>query len=165
MPSPPLLRCRAKATAAAALTPPLPAPRCPVRALPLRSPRRGHRRAATANAASLPPMRCHANATTAAAALPAAVACSLAYLIVACIHNRFDGRSFSSVNASQTFSWVIVVAVTIVAVVTVVAARVSTPPAMAVASTAASVIVVFVFAPALPPVAAVLRRRPVTLAS
>ncbi len=44
---------------------------------------------------------------------------------------------------------------TIVAVVAVVAARVSTPPAMAVASTAASVVVVFVFAPALPPATAV----------
>ncbi len=52
-----------------------------------------------------------------------------------------------------------------VAVVTVVAARVSTLPAMAVTSTAASVIVVFVFAPALPPATAILRHRPVTVAS
>jgi hypothetical protein len=85
-------------------------------------------------------------------------------LIVACIHDRFDGCSFSSVNASQTFSPVIVVAVTIVAIFAVVAARVSTPPAMAVASTAASVVVAFVFAPALPPATAVLHRRPVAVA-
>jgi hypothetical protein len=88
-------------------------------------------------------------------------------LIVACIRDRFGGRSFSSVNASQTFSRVIVVAVTIVAIVAVVAARVSTPPAMAVASPAASVVVVFVvfvFAPALLPATAVLRRRPVAVA-
>jgi hypothetical protein len=90
---------------------------------------------------------------------------SLVYLIVACIRNRFDGRSFSSIDASQTFSWVIVVAVIIVAVVTVVAARVSTPLAMPVASTAVSVVVVFVFAPALPPATAVLCRRPVNVAS
>jgi hypothetical protein len=69
-------------------------------------------------------------------------------LIVACIHDRFDGRSFSSVNASQTFSRVIVLAVTIADVVAVVAALVSTPPETAVASTAASV--VFVFTPAPP---------------
>ncbi len=77
----------------------------------------------------------------------------------------WDTETFSSVNALQTFSQVIVVAVTIVAVVAVVAARVSTPPAMAVASTAASVVVVFIFAPVLPPATAVLRRRPVAIAS
>jgi hypothetical protein len=34
------------------------------------------------------------------------------------VHPRkFNGRSFSSVDASQTFSWVIVIAVTIVVIV------------------------------------------------
>jgi hypothetical protein len=69
-------------------------------------------------------------------------------LIVACI--RLDGRSFSSVDTSQTFSPVIAVAVTIVAVVAVVAvvtAPVSTLLATAVASTAASVVIVFTPAP------------------
>ena len=65
------------------------------------------------------------------------------------------GTLLSSVDASQTFSQVIVVAVTIVAVVAVVAAPVSTLPATAVVSTAASV--VFVFAPA-PPRAMAIRR-------
>ena len=81
--------------------------------------------------------------------------CYLVYLIVACIRDRFDGRSFSSVDASQMFNWVIIVDVTIVAVVTVVRAMVSTLPATAVASTATSVVVVF--APAPLPATAVLR--------
>jgi hypothetical protein len=54
-------------------------------------------------------------------------------LIVACIRNRFDRRYFSSINASQTFSQVIVIAVTIITIVKVVAALVSTLPATAVA--------------------------------
>jgi hypothetical protein len=49
----------------AALTPRPPLQRCPVRALPPRSPRRRCRRAATAVAASPPPMRCRANANAA----------------------------------------------------------------------------------------------------
>jgi hypothetical protein len=76
-------------------------------------------------------------------------------LIVVCIRDGFDGRSFSSDDASQTFNQVIVVAVTIVAVVTVVWAPVSTPPVMAIASTTTSIDVVF--APAPPPVTAILR--------
>ncbi len=35
---------------------------------------------------------------------------TLVYLIVACIRDGFDGRSFSSVDASQMFNWVIVIA-------------------------------------------------------
>ena len=42
------------------------------------------------------------------------LSCSLVYLIAACIRDRFDGRSFSSINASQTFSRVIVAAVIII---------------------------------------------------
>ncbi len=42
--------------------------------------------------------------------------CSLVYLIVACICDGFDGRSFSSVNASQTFSRDIIVTIIIVVV-------------------------------------------------
>ena len=52
------------------------------------------------------------------------------------------------------FSWVIAVTVTIIAVVMVVAAPVSTLPAMAIASTTAASVVV-VFDPMLPPATAV----------
>ena len=76
-------------------------------------------------------------------------------MVVACIRDGFDGCSFSSVNASQTFNRVIVIVITIVTFVTVVMDPVSTLPATAVASTAASVVVVF--APAPPPATAVLR--------
>ena len=61
----------------------------------------------------------------------------------------------ASVDASQTFSRVIAVAVTIAAVPTVVAAPVSTLPVTAVASTTASVVAIF--APAPPPATSVRR--------
>jgi hypothetical protein len=60
----PLPRCLRRHHSAA-LTPRPPLQRCPVRALPPRSPRRRRRRAATAAAASPPPMRCRANANAA----------------------------------------------------------------------------------------------------
>ena len=78
--------------------------------------------------------------------------CSHVYLIDACIRDGFDGRSFSSVEASQMFSRVIVITVTIVTTAAVVVAPLSALPAMAVTSITASII--FVFAPAPPRVTA-----------
>jgi hypothetical protein len=80
-------------------------------------------------------------------------------LNIACICDGFDGHSFSSVDASQMLSWVIVVAVTIVVIVLVVVAPVSTQPTTAVDSTAASV----VFAP-VPQKATAVRRVALALA-